>query len=100
MERNLTAWDTHDWINSDPEGLPDQRIVYSLCGACGRGFFDEFPSGERYAVHDSVFRFHRLSDQVTSRWLSERCPGKHLIADEADRRTRVFDGSSLRLSTR
>jgi hypothetical protein len=96
MERNLTAWNTHDWINSALEILPDQRFVHWACGECGRGFLDEFPSRERYAVYDSVFRFHRLSDEVTSRWLSDQCPAERLIADEEDRRTRFFNGSSLR----
>ncbi len=96
MGRNLTAWDTHDWTSRGLEALPHQRIVHRVCGACGRGFFDQFPSGERYAVYDSVFRFHRLSDEVTSRWLSDQCPAERLVADEEDRRTRFFNGSSLR----
>jgi len=76
--------------------LPDQRLVHRVCGVCGRGFLEEFPSGERYAVYDSVFRFNRLSDEVTSRWLSDQCPAERLIADEEDRRTRLSSGPPLR----
>jgi hypothetical protein len=32
--------------------------------------------------------FYRLSDEVTARWLSEKCPAERLIADEADRHIR------------
>jgi hypothetical protein len=41
----------------------------------------------------SVFAFHPLSDEVTSRWLSETCPGERLKKDDADRVTRFVRDS-------
>ena len=51
-------------------------------------------NAERYAVHVLVFKFQRLSDAVTARWLSEKCPAERLMADEADQRS-CFSGSRL-----
>jgi hypothetical protein len=94
METNLSAWNTHDWSISRLELVPSQPIIHQVCLQCRRGFVEEFSTGERYAVHASIFRFYRLSDEVTSRWLSEKCPAGRVIADEADRQTRFRGGSS------
>ena len=88
METNLSAWNTHDWSISRLELVPSQPIIHQVCHECRRGFVEEFSTGERYAVHASIFRFYRLSDEVTARWLSEKCPAERLIADEADRHIR------------
>jgi hypothetical protein len=95
MEVNLSSWNTHDWTSRLLEIVPGQHLIYQECRECGRGFVDEFSTGKRYSVSPSVFRFYRLSDEVTSRWLSEKCPikGQGLIADEADRQARFPDGS-------
>jgi hypothetical protein len=94
METNLSAWNTHDWSISRLELVTSQPIIHQVCLQCRRGFVEEFSTGERYAVHASIFRFYRLSDEVTSRWLSEKCPAGRVIADEADRQTRFPGGSS------
>jgi hypothetical protein len=50
-------------------------------------------------VSGTLFRFqfsYRLSDEVTARWLSEECPVKRLMADEADRQTRFLSGGLFR----
>jgi hypothetical protein len=88
MEKNLSAWDTHDLISQPLEldlGLPLNQLV---CLTCGRDFLEECSTGKRYGVSISVFKVDRLSAEVTSRWLSEMCPGERLTADDADRRTR------------
>jgi hypothetical protein len=88
VEKNLTAWDTHDLISQPLEldlGLPLDQLV---CLTCGRDFIEECSTGKRYGVRISMFKVDRLSDEVTSRWLSEMCPGERLMADDADRRTR------------
>jgi hypothetical protein len=71
------------------ELVPGQPIIHQVCRKCWRSFVEECSTGERYAAHASLFKFHRLSDEVTSRWLSEDCPGERLMADETDRQTRL-----------
>ncbi len=93
METNFSSWNTHVWTTHRLELVPGEPLIQQGCHACGRDFVDECSMGERYAVHVSVFKFHRLSDEVTSRWLSEKCPGEPLMADEADRKTRFMAGS-------
>jgi hypothetical protein len=94
METNLSAWNTHDWIVSSLELVPGQPIIHQVCSKCRRGFVDELSTANRYAAHASIFRFYRLADEVTSRWLSEKCPAGRLETDEADRQTRSPGGSS------
>ncbi len=93
MEMNLSSSRTHDWISRRLELVPGQPLIQQVCHECGRGFVDECSTGEQYAVHVSIFKLHRLSDEVTSRWLSEKCPAECLTADEADRQTRFLAGS-------
>jgi hypothetical protein len=93
METKLSSWNTHDWDSRSLELVPGHLLVQRGCRECGRAFVDECSTGERYAVHVSVFTFHRLSNEVTARWLSEVCPAKRRMADEADRQTRFLGGS-------
>jgi hypothetical protein len=88
MERNLTSWKTHDWISRRLELDPGAPVILQACRACGRDFVEECSTGDQYAAHVSIFKVHRLSDEVTSRWLSQTCPAKYLTADNAERRTR------------
>jgi hypothetical protein len=90
MDTIFSRWTTHCWIGRRLVVAPGQPLIEHVCNDCGRAFIDECSSGERYAVHVSIFKIHRLSDEVTSRWLSERCPAQPLIGDEADRRTRFI----------
>ena len=96
METNRSPRETHVWISRHLEPVPGQPVIHQVCQACGRCFVDESSTGKRYAVHASVSVFHRLSDEVTARWLSEKCPGERLMADEADRRTRYLSGGLFR----
>jgi hypothetical protein len=88
MEKNLTAWDTHDLISQPLELDLDLPLNQLVCLTCGRDFIEECLTGDRYGVRISTFGVDRLSAEVTSRWLSELCPGERLMADDADRRTR------------
>ena len=92
METNLSALKTHDWITSGLETVAGTPIIQHVCRGCGRGFVEERSTGALYAVHVSIFKLHRLSDDVTSRWLFEECPAQRLMADDADRRTRSVEG--------
>jgi hypothetical protein len=89
---NLSPWKTHDWISRRLEPVSGDRIILQVCRECGRGFIEDRSSGERYAVHVSIFKLHRLSYEVSSKWLSEKCPTECLMADDADCQTRSPDG--------
>jgi len=88
MDMIFSRWTTHCWIGRRLVLAPGQPLIQRVCNDCARAFVDECSTGERYAVHVSIFKFHRLSDEVTSRWLSEQCPAQRLARDEADRQTR------------
>ena len=88
MDTIFSRWNTHCWIGRRLGLTPGQPLIQRVCNDCGRAFVDDCSSGERFAVHVSIFKLHRLSDEVTSKWLSEQCPEKLLAEDEADRQTR------------
>ena len=79
MTTNPASWLTHDWF-SRPLQLDDKPVIQHICRRCGRTFAEE-ETGERYAAHASIFMLHRLSDEVTARWLAEPCPQERLQAD-------------------
>ena len=93
MELNSSFFKTHDWIGRRLKLAPGEALIQMGCRECGREFVDECASGERFAVHVSIFKLHRLSAEVTARWLSQNCPGERLMADDADRQTRFIGGS-------
>ena len=93
METKLSPLDTHYWISRRLEVVSGQPLVHQVCPNCGRGFIEDHSTGEIFAAHASVFAIHRLSDEVTSRWLSEKCPGKLLKEDDTDRDTRFVRDS-------
>src|SRR4029077_17924543 len=90
MDTIFSTWNTHCLISRRLGLAPGQPLIQRVCNDCARAFVDECATGERYAVHVSIFKIHRLSDEVTSRWLTEQCPAQPLIGDEADRRTRFI----------
>lgn len=93
MKTDLSPRDTHYWISRRLEVISGQPLVHQVCRECGRDFIEDCSTGEIFAAHASVFAFHRLSDEVTSRWLSEKCPGELLKKDDADRDTRFVRDS-------
>ena len=90
METNFSTWNSHCWVSRRLELVPGQPLLQRVCHECERAFVDDSVTGERYAVHVSIFKLHRLCDEVTSRWLCEKCPAEPLIGDEADRQTRFI----------
>jgi hypothetical protein len=90
MDTIFSRWNTHCWIGRRLVVAPGQALIEHVCNDCGRAFIDECSTGERYAVHVSIFKVHRLGDEVTSRWLSQGCPAQRLAEDEADRGTRYI----------
>jgi hypothetical protein len=102
MEANVFSWRTHDWNSRRLEIVPGTQIILAVCRECGRDFVGQCSTSDQYAAHVSIFKVHRLSDEVTSRWLCEECPAKYLTADNVDRQIRFASepfGSSLRDST-
>ena len=93
MKTELSPRETHYWISRRLEVVSCQPLVHQVCRECGRGFIEDCSTGEISAAHASVFAIHRLSDEVTSRWLSETCPGKFLKEDDTDRVTRFVRDS-------
>jgi len=90
MDTMFSRWNTHCWIGRRLALGPGQPLIQRACTDCGRAFVDDCSTGERYAVHVSIFKVYRLSDEVTSRWLSEQCPAQLVAGDEVDRRTRCI----------
>ena len=76
MKTNPASWETHDWMIRRFELAPGEAVIQQVCSKCGRAFATNERSTERYAVHVSVFKLNRISDEVTSRWLSEECPAQ------------------------
>lgn len=93
MEMNSSSWRTHDWIGRRLKLTLGEPLIQMGCRECGREFVDECATGERYAVYVSIFKLHRLSDEVTSRWLAAKCPAERPMTDDADRQTRFIGGS-------
>ena len=91
METN--SWETHDWSDRPLEIDPGEKIIQFVCRKCARGFVDN-TSGRRYAIYASAFTVHRLSDEVTKRWLSEPCPNERQTADQKAVQTRFANGSA------
>jgi len=80
---------THSWLARDARQLetkPGEPVLHRFCTACHRNFVHDISSGEWYAAFPGVFDFERL-DEVSSRWLSEECPGERLITDELARKS-------------
>jgi hypothetical protein len=90
MDTIFSHWTTHCWIGRRLVLAPGQPLIQRVCRDCGRAFVDDCSTSDRYAVHVSIFKIHRLSDEVTSRWRSEQCPAQHVGGDEADRQTRCI----------
>ena len=88
MMAPINAWTSHAWIARQLEFVPGAPLIQHICANCGRNFVEEIQTGDRYAVHVSVIRFNRLSEETTARWLADSCPGRRLESDKADLETR------------
>jgi hypothetical protein len=78
------VWNSHQWSSAEGrlvEIEPGKSLIQHHCSRCRRDFVEDPPTGERYAVYASVFRFRKLPDSITRRWLGELCPGAPLPYD-------------------
>jgi hypothetical protein len=81
---NSDAWNSHQWASVRGRAIelePGKPIIQRHCSRCLRDFVEEQSSGERYAVHVSVFTLRRLPAHISSYWLGELCPGAPLDTD-------------------
>jgi hypothetical protein len=88
------AWNSHEWDIRQVELPSDVIADQHTCRKCARHFIREKPSGSSYAIHIGLQQFDRLSEEVTSRWLSEPCAGEISTRDIEDQRTRFSNGRS------
>lgn len=93
METNLDPWNTHDWFDRPLEIDHGEKVMQFVCRKCARAFINDV-TGRRYAIHASAFAVHRLSDEVTNRWLFEPCPNERHTSNRNDEKTRFVNGSS------
>jgi hypothetical protein len=87
VKLKVEIWNTHLWL-AKPRPLAiesGQTVIQHRCDRCGRDFVTDISSNRVLAVFVSVVSFYQLSDEVTTRWLSDACPGRHLSSDENDR---------------
>ena len=93
MKLKVEIWNTHLWL-AKPRPLAiesGQTVIQHRCDRCGRDFVTDISSNRVLAVFVSVVSFYQLSDEVTTRWLSDACPSRHLSSDEEARRRRIAE---------
>jgi hypothetical protein len=80
---NRSPWDSHDWKIKTLESLTaggGSRLGFT-CRSCGRKFGYTTANHRMWAVNNDG---SSLTDEISSRWLSERCPGHPCETDAAD----------------
>jgi hypothetical protein len=78
------VWNSHQWAGAQGRRVeiePGRTLIQHHCSRCRRDFIEDLLTGERYAVYVSVFRFRKLPDLISRRWLGELCPGAPLPYD-------------------
>jgi transposase-like protein len=83
-DRDKTPWDSHDWKVKTLESLTTgggSRLGFT-CRSCQRKFSYTTTNHRAWAVNDDG---KTLSDDITSRWLSERCLRRPAETDNEDR---------------
>jgi hypothetical protein len=86
-ESSVPIWHTHDWRERRLE-LEGKPLLHYQCSRCRRDFVEDLSTNERYAVYVSIFQFVRLPNEVSGRWLTDRCPTSTLETDDNDRHRR------------
>jgi len=83
MDREV--WNSHQWTTTQGRCIelnPGKTIIQHHCSRCQRDFIEDPLTGGRYAVYVSVFSIRKLSEQVSTRWLREFCPGSPVSFDD------------------
>ena len=94
MEVSDTGSNGHKWRDANPRRLQvgaGTPVLHQHCVQCGRDFLMDPTSRRARAVSVCAVSFHQLDDAVTERWLTESCPGTHLLGDEEDRKRGIAE---------
>lgn len=81
---NRTPWDSHDWKIKSLESLAaggGSRLGFT-CRSCDRKFVYTTANHRTWAVNNEGTS---LTDEISSRWISEHCPGHASETDAEDR---------------
>ena len=93
MNLNEISWSSHQWLERTPRRVEVQQgkqIFQRRCVRCARDFITD-ESGNHFAVFVSAMSFYKLADEVTARWLAEKCAGQRLSGDDEDRSRRIAE---------
>jgi hypothetical protein len=80
----ISAWKTHDWkVRTIESIIPGggSRLAFT-CRGCGRAFNQTTLNRRTWAVDSAGVA---LADEVTERWLDEKCERRPTKTDDADR---------------
>lgn len=83
-DTSRTPWDSHDWKVKTVQQLPagrGSRLAFT-CRSCERQFMFMTINSRTWAIDGQG---QALSDDVTSRWLAEKCPHRPGSHDAEDR---------------
>jgi hypothetical protein len=86
IDNGRTPWDSHDWKVKTVQQLiagGGSRLAFT-CRSCERQFSYMTMDNRAWAIDGQG---QALSDDVTSRWLAEKCPRRPGTHDGEDRRT-------------
>ena len=92
------VWKSHNWSEVEGRKLeiePGKSLIQRHCTRCARDFVEDAQTGERYAVHVSIFSFKKLPASISKRWLGELCPGGQ-IADDVRMRNQLIESRSAK----
>jgi hypothetical protein len=90
---NENSWNSHHWLQRSPRRVVVQQgkqIFQRRCVRCARDFIAD-ESDNHFAVFVSAMSFYKLADEVTARWLVEKCAGQRLSSDDDDRKRKVAE---------
>jgi hypothetical protein len=84
--QNKTPWESHDWKVKTLESISaggGSKLSYT-CRACERKFTYTSANNRAWATSDDGTA---LADEVSARWLAQRCPRLPGERDDRDRMT-------------
>lgn len=93
MNLDENSSNSHCWLQRTPRRVEIQggkRIFQRRCVRCARDFIAD-ESDSHFAVFVSAISFYKLADEVTARWLVEKCAGQRLSSDDDDRKRKVAE---------
>ena len=85
LQKGRNPWESHDWKVKTLESLTPgggSRLGFT-CRSCGRKFGYTTINHRTWAVNNDGLS---LSDEITSRWITQWCVGHTTDTDDEDRR--------------